>query len=127
MSQQHVSFSMSKEQNGIEVYMTVVYIGRDLIVAVYGGDQAHIGAMALAQPRPSLDDPDKISASTSVICVMGHKEDLLAHQIAQSLASALNCVVSVSCGIHIDNANNQQIHTIQTLVNELLIDFLKQS
>lgn len=124
MSQQHVSYSLSKQRSGIEVNMTVLHVGRDLMVAIYGGDQAHIGATALAQPRASLEDPDKVSASTSVICVLGHKEELLAHHVAQSLASTLNCVVSVSCGIHIDNAGKEHIRVIQSLVEELLNDFI---
>ncbi|MGR5298798.1 hypothetical protein ACPV5U_25620 [Vibrio mediterranei] len=124
MGQQHVSYSLSKQRSGIEVNMTVLNVGRDLMVAIYGGDQAHIGATALAQPRASLEDPERVSASTSVMCILGHKEELLAHHAAQSLASSLNRVVCVSCGIHIDNAGKEHIRVIQSLVEELLNEFI---
>ncbi len=110
--------------NSIEVTLQAITVGHDYTVIVSGGEQAHIGACAVAQPRPSLENPNNNSASTSVICVLGHKEDLLAHHIAQTLAARLNCVVCVNCGIHIDNASKQQIQTIQQLVSALMARFL---
>ncbi|MDW6094568.1 hypothetical protein [Vibrio rhizosphaerae] len=103
----------------IVIELVAVRVGRDLLVTIHGGDAAHIGAVALAQPRASLQDASKGSASTSVLCVMGHKEDLLAHHIAQMIASALNCVVSVSCGIHIDQATPDHLSTIPQMVDTL--------
>ncbi|MBF9000952.1 MULTISPECIES: prenylated flavin chaperone LpdD [Vibrio] len=116
--------SLVEEQDGIRVELTALPVGDDLVLVLSGGDKAHIGATAVAQPRPSLEDPEKISASTSVICVMGHKEDLLAHHVAQKTASALNCVVSANCGIHMDNASKEQIKIIQQLVSTLLQTFI---
>jgi hypothetical protein len=115
---------VEKTRAGIAIRFVGYPVGHDLVVIVCGGDRAHIGASALAQPRASLNDAEKISASTSVMCVVGHKEELLAHRIAQTLASRLNCVVSVSCGIHVDNADKQQIQIIQTMVAELLETFV---
>lgn len=115
---------LSGERAGFSVCFQGIKVGSDLVTIVSGGDKAHIGATALAQPRPSLKNSEKISASTSVLCVMGHKEDMLAHHLAQTLASHLNCVVSVSCGIHMDNADAQQIKSIQSLVTELLDQFI---
>lgn len=115
---------LSGESTGFSVRLQGIWVGNDLVTIVSGGDKAHIGATAVAQPRPSLQNPEKISASTSVICVLGHKEDMLAHHLAQTLASHLNCVVSVSCGIHMDDADAQQIKNIQSLVTELLDQFI---
>ncbi|WP_417852392.1 hypothetical protein [Vibrio europaeus] len=62
---------------------------------------------ALDQPRASLKNTGKVSASTSVICVLGHKEELLAHHVA-----------------NIDDASKQRICVIQSWVQELLNDFI---
>lgn len=87
------------------VEASVLICGKDLVVVIEGGTRYHIGAVALAIPRPSLADPGRISASASVLCVTGHKEDELARIISLQIASALNCTVTVIAGIHIDAAN----------------------
>ncbi|WP_312515199.1 hypothetical protein [Anaerospora sp.] len=86
------------------VEASALICGKDIVVVIEGGTRYHIGAVALAVPRPSLADPERISASASVLCVTGHKEDDLARMISLQIASALNCAVTVIAGIHIDDA-----------------------
>jgi hypothetical protein len=83
--------------------------GDDISLAVSGGDRPHIGAAALAVPRPSLSDKTKLSATVSSICVTGHKDDELARSAATKLAAKHNCVVVVTVGLHIDNASIDDI------------------
>ena len=78
--------------------------GKDIQCVFTGGEAPHIGATALALPRPSLNDPKKTSASASVICVTGHKDDQLAREAALKIAAACNAAVCVTVGIHVDNA-----------------------
>lgn len=94
------------------VEASALICGKDLVVVIKGGTRYHIGAVALAIPRPSLADPEQISASASVLCVTGHKEDELARIISLQIASALNCVVTVIAGIHIDAANVTDLSTM---------------
>jgi|GEM_PF-1932719 len=68
-------------------------------VSLFGGIP-HVGATALAIPRPSLKDPARTSATSSVLTVTGHKDDVLARRLAESLAAGLNRVVSVTAGVH---------------------------
>ena len=68
-------------------------------VSLFGGIP-HVGATALAVPRPSLKDPARISATSSVLTVTGHKDDELARRLAESLAAGLNRVVTVTAGVH---------------------------
>ncbi|MGL1956130.1 MAG: hypothetical protein OCD00_02265 [Colwellia sp.] len=114
------------KQDDILITLQAILVGNDYTIIIAGGERPHIGASALAQPRPSLENPKQWSASTSVMCVLGHKEDLLAHHVAQTLASQLKCIVSVNCGIHMDNASKAQIKTIQRLVTELMAQFLSK-
>ncbi|MGI5900962.1 MAG: hypothetical protein ACOX7U_00615 [Desulfitobacteriia bacterium] len=105
--------------------------GRDVAVTVVGGIKHHIGAVALAVPRPSLKDPSEISASASVICVTGHKDDELARDIALKFSSTLNCIASVSVGIHIDQAQEEEIgiliHNSECAVNSLINQLRKNN
>jgi hypothetical protein len=86
--------------------------GKDMHVSFTGGEKPHIGATALAIPRKSLSDPEKVSASVSVLCVTGHKDDQLAREAALKIASALDLVVSVTVGLHMENANTNDIKKI---------------
>ncbi|MHB1018348.1 MAG: prenylated flavin chaperone LpdD [Coriobacteriia bacterium] len=86
------------------VEAVIVSCGPDVSVCFGGGEGPHIGAVALGIPRPSLADPSAPSASASVLCVTGHKEDELARSAALELATALGCRVNVSVGLHIDDA-----------------------
>ena len=88
----------------------LLFCGKDLALVIGGGSRPHIGACALAVPRLSLDKKTNgISSSASVICVSGHKEDQLAREAALDLAAKYNCVVSVSVGIHLDDADKEDI------------------
>jgi gallate decarboxylase subunit D len=103
--------------------------GNDLVVALQGGTRHHVGATAMAVPRPSLADPSKVSSSASVLCVVGHKEDELARGVALRLSAALACTVTVVAGLHVDNAGGDDIRFLLEnceRVIDRLIDRLRQ-
>ena len=77
----------------------VVLCGKDIAVVIGGGEASHIGAAALASPRPSLKNTAEISASASVLCRLGHKDDLPAREAVLSLARILFTSVSVNSGV----------------------------
>lgn len=108
-SRQQESLRESWGEGSYKIEASAQVCGNDLVVVIEGGTSYHIGAVALAIPRSSLSEPGRISASASVLCVTGHKEDELARRISLQLASALNCVVTVVAGIHIDEANGADI------------------
>jgi hypothetical protein len=112
-------------QGEYDVEAHVRSIGEDLLVAISGGEKPHIGAVAAAQPRPSLKDPTVTSATASVICYVGHKEDELAKRAAEKLASSFNTRVVVTAGIHWDNLSEEGIQKVirhSRMLLELLID-----
>lgn len=98
-------------------------IGDDLLVAVWGGEKPHIGAVAAAQSRPSLRNPENISATASVICFPAHKEDELAKAAAEVLAAAINGRVVVTAGIHWDDIGKEGIEKV-IRNSEILVDLL---
>jgi hypothetical protein len=101
-------------------------IGDDLLVAVWGGEKPHIGAVAVAQSRPSLKNPEARSATASVICFPAHKEDEMARAMSQVLAAALDTKVVVTAGMHWDNIGQEGIRKVMEN-SEALVDLILQA
>lgn len=118
-----MDFHVVTNQGEYDLDAYVRSIGEDLLVAIWGGEKPHIGAVAVAQPRPSLKDPKVTSATASVFCYVGHKEDDLAKRAAEELAASFNTRVVVTAGIHWDNLSEEGIQkVIQN--SRMLLDLL---
>lgn len=111
---------------GHHIAFSTVSQGEDLCVTIAGGEKPHIGAVALAQVRPSLSDPNQFSASVSVLTLLGHKEDEIAKHVAHKLAVAIRGNVVVSCGIHIDHATADQLIEIDQVIRSWCDSFIDQ-
>lgn len=85
------------------VHAELLSLGADLAIALHGGTHSHVGAVAVAVPRPRYDDGRLRTPSASIITVPWHKEDVLAREVAVSFAKEFDCVTTVACGIHIDH------------------------
>lgn len=107
------------------IVLEAIMMGQDIHVSLFGGEQAHIGAIALAQSRPSTHHSNQRSTSTSVITVFGHKEDALAKQSAERIAIALGGVVTVSCGIHFDSASHDLIQEVIVACDQLVTQLIE--
>ncbi len=103
-----------------------VWIGRDLLVWIWGGERPHIGAIAAAQPRPSLRDPTRTSATASVLTFLGHKEDGVVKMASERLAAALGTHVVVTAGIHWDGLSTENIATIKARCIEVVDRLLEE-
>ena len=116
-------FTIQTREGEYDLTANVRLIGQDLLVSIWGGDKPHIGAVAMAQPRPSLMDPSVTSSTASVFCYVGHKEDELAKAVAEILAAALKTNVVVTAGIHWDNL---PLEGIQRVIrnSEILVEMI---
>ena len=103
------TISVQTQAPSHNVAASAVWLGPDLLVYIRGGEAPHIGAVAMATPRPSLADPAVTSATASVFTYVGHKEDALAKQAAETLAAALNTRVVVTAGLHWDDLDAEGI------------------
>ena len=101
-------------------------MGEDYCLVVTGGDRPHLGAVALSTPRPSLADSRKISASTSVLTLVGHKEDDVAKKIAHQYAAKLNRQVVVACGVHLDGITKAELAVMEELLEDLAAQLLQK-
>ena len=120
-----MEFSIKTDEGKYDLEAHVRFIGQDLLVAIWGGEKPHIGAVSIAQPRPSLKDPMITSSTASVFCLLGHKEDELAKAAAEILSAALNTNVIVTAGIHWDNIDQNDIgKVIQN--SDILLELILQ-
>jgi hypothetical protein len=116
-------FTTKTSEGEYDISASVRLIGRDLLVAIWGGDKPHIGAVAMAQPRPSLKDPEVTSSTASVFSYVGHKEDELAKATAEILAATLKTNVIVTAGIHWDNLPEEGIQRV-IRNSEILVEMI---
>lgn len=114
------------ESGRIKITLQAVTVGNDICVILYGGDTPHIGCVTLSIPRPSLQDAAVASATTSVLNVIGHKDDEAARYVSCVLASKLNKNVVVTCGIHIEDITDEEIRITIELLKDLTNKFIQQ-
>jgi hypothetical protein len=112
------TFTLSERKIRFEVTAQVSTLGNDLLVVLCGGRE-HVGAAAMAQPRPGISDPQQIGATSSVFTYVGHKEDIIAKSMSEELARSLNKKVVVVAGVHWDNLDPEEIRTIIKVCSEL--------
>lgn len=100
-----VSVSFGEGKYGISG--TAVLCGEDASLSFTGGTRPHIGAVSLAVYEPVRD-----SATVSTIAVYTHRDNELAEKCAKTVAAALKCTVTVSVGIHIDDAGPSELEIL---------------
>lgn len=108
----------------LRVWAVATRAGRDLCVIIAGGSEPHVGAVAVAQARPSLADAARTSATSSVLTLLGHKDDAIARAAAERLAAALGCTAVVSAGLHVDAATDAELEVLQMGAQRCVEDLL---
>ncbi len=111
------------------VFCSCQLIGEDLLLSIWGGTRAHIGSVAISQPRPSGLDPEKTSATSSVYNFHGHKDEAAARMFAERVSTALRRTTVAVAGIHLDGASPVEIELVIKNIDRLcvrLIGMLKK-
>lgn len=124
------SFAVSEKKDNFEVFAEVHELGSDCLVILWGGTKPHIGAVGIAQVRPSLRDPEKVAATSSVFTFVGHKEDVVAKAMSEELTRRLARNTVVVAGIHWDNLSVEGIEMIRTVcqaLTEKIVQVLSRS
>lgn len=83
-----------------------------MVAIISGGERPHVGAVAVAIPRPSSKDASRLSSTSSVFTLVGHRDDEVARMASEALAKELNRVAVVSAGIHIEKASEADIRKL---------------
>ena len=105
------------------IYIETTEIGNDLLVTIFGGDEHHIGGVAIAYPTPS-HYRSASTVSLNSLSFPGHKDYVVANSTAVALSKALDRPVVVTAGIHYDKATSDEIkeivRTVESLTNDVI-------
>lgn len=104
--------------------LELIPLGEDWLAVLQGGNRPHIGCTVLAQPRPSLTGSGKISCTSSVMNLSGHKDEFICREIAERLCTGLNTLVVCTGGFHLDGITAEQIRQVQEAVREMADQWL---
>lgn len=116
---------MERIRHSIELSFTNCYIeiqklGKDFNVIFSSELNSHIGCTVIAFPRPSLKNPDMVSSTSSVINVLGHKDEYICRMIAESFSKKYNSIAVCSGGFHFDDITKKQIDELTEKIKETL-------
>lgn len=106
--------SIESSTNPYNIAFTVQRIGRDYLFTISGGQidsGPHIGAVAVAFWAGG-------ELKIETLELPSHKEGELAHESALLAAEKLTATCTVICGIHIDQATDEQINEIVQYVRK---------
>ena len=110
------------------IYLEVKEIGKDLLISIHGGDEHHIGGVAIAYVTPS-HYRDASTVSMSSLTFPGHKDYVVANSAAEKICKKLERSTVVTVGIHYDKATmndiDEIIKAVDGLVDELLSQYAK--
>lgn len=120
------SFDVSEGEGKFQVLAKIFEIGPDCLVILWGGTRPHVGAVGMAQVRPSLRDPIQRAATSSVFTFVGHKEDMLAKIMSEELAKRLERNTVVVAGIHWDGLTDDEIKVITALCQSIMEQIAKK-
>lgn len=93
-----------------KVWLEVKKIHHDILFILGGGQQSHIGGVVICQPNEK----------SQVIRLSGHLDDIVLQPLAEAACKKYNTTVVAVGGIHIDNANKQEINLIVKNCKELI-------
>lgn len=107
--------------------LKAVLISVDKGVNIYigGGEEPHIGTVVICEPRLSLKNDGTYSCTTSVHNFLGHKDDAIAIPIAETLCKQIQKPVVITAGVHLDNANKDEIAEFLSNIPQLTQKLLK--
>lgn len=90
-----------------------------------GGELPHVGGVVLAAPRPSLTGQGQ-SCDLWISTVPGHKDVDVAVPLARLFCARLGVPVSLTAGLHIDDATAEDIALLSRHCEEAGAAFLAQ-
>ncbi|MCL5935496.1 MAG: hypothetical protein M1543_03270 [Firmicutes bacterium] len=109
MKRYEIEFGTGKHK----VFLFATVTARGIMANLVGGEEPHLGAVVLTVPRPSLANRDVVSCTSTLMPLVGHKDDEAARPVAEMLARSTNCPVSMAAGIHVKNAGIGDIEELK--------------
>jgi len=116
---QKIETIVSKSNNGFAIQGTIIALDNSDVIVVITGGRDHIGAVGLAVPRPSLLDANNRSATSSILTMPGHKEDVLVKDVSERVAAATGRNIAVIAGVHYDDLSVDDLKVLRKLWESL--------
>jgi gallate decarboxylase subunit D len=104
--------TLSAGTGPLAVSASLQTIGADMLIAVWGGTQPHIGALAVATPHPDPAIEHQRSSTVLQFSFPGHRDEVIARRVAERVASALKRTVAVSAGFHVPDITPDGIKAV---------------
>jgi gallate decarboxylase subunit D len=101
-----MDYEFTEGEGRVQVNLRSCKMGKDIVVRIFN-QGAHVGAVAIGEY-----DEEHQRASTSVITLLGHKDDAVAQKAAYLVSKAAKTTVCVVAGIHIDDISGNEISEI---------------
>ena len=96
----------AKEGSGRYIVEVALRVMQDSIsMEITGGEKPHVGCVILATPTES----EAAGCNLQMLTLPEHKDHVLAAPLAEELCLRTGYTISVSAGIHIDNAEKHEI------------------
>jgi hypothetical protein len=111
-------YNATKGEGRTKIFINAQMMGDDTVVLIYNKN-AHIGAMALGDY-----DSKSRRTSTSVITILGHKDDTIARKAAYQISKATHKPSCVIAGVHLDNITASEIKKTLENVDGLVQEFI---
>ncbi len=108
------------KQGRVEIIIKSMLIGNDLCIIISGGDAPHIGSITLSICRESLKDANINSCTTSVLNLLGHKDEKVIRYVAEKISPILEKNVVIIGGIHINKIKTKEIDFILNSLDEIV-------
>ncbi len=108
---------------GTTIFCEIIRMGRDYTVCLWDRTGGHVDSVCMSVARPSLTG-EGVSATTSVLNGLGHKEESIAREISGAVAVQENCTAVCSCGIHLDGITPGMIEEIVKACQEIKTELL---
>lgn len=116
---------IKKELSFTKLIVKVQKVGKDLVVVIEGGDKPHIGCTVLSIPRDSLKTAGKISCTSSVINITGHKDEEICRYIAEAVCRSKHAITVCTGGFHVENMSEQQLKEVLEVIPEIILEILE--
>ncbi len=120
------SFRVWKDLSFAKVIAQVQFVGEDIQILLWGGEKPHIGCTVLSVPRPSMEEKERGSCTSSVINVTGHKDEALCRAISEEVCRQTLRTVVCTGGFHLDGITGEQICRVQEAAEELKTQILEK-
>lgn len=113
-----VLFRITRKVGRAELMLDAKKLGDDYLLTLTGGKE-HAGAVAVG-----LFDEKSQRASSSVICLPGHRDEQIALQGARHVSKATRKTSVFIVGIHIEDITPEEIRDIVSVSEEMVKSFI---